>query len=531
MTKDYSIVLLGGSNSVMVNGLQKGLRGENVKLTNLALGSSISLQNLYELKRERNQESLREADLIITESNINEIANHHGYSFVPLSTILSSIHWLYEELYRLKKKVLILLLPYNPSLYQNATAIDNTHRICANRYGFNCIDMQGHYIKENIFGFYGIFGAHQMARLMNYFGQKIVQNLNEFKTPKQKIPCNANPEFRILTPREMQTSAGGGFDLINLQNSAFCEEAYLFQKGIKLQFPKNCAGWTLLGIHAWNNGKPKNQCGVYNVYSSIRVMTQNHQISKSSSLIRLFNTLNTPLLLDDKSCCAFDETNCYTEKSEAVILSPHSYTIPYFNLIDFFLAKGGKWDYEIPFNHANIIVESEYNFDFLIPDVKVIKEIIEEYCLTMRLTKSPPPKEATKEKVIIQGKPIPSIYLVAKDRIHSHLAYKLGSAMILNSKSLWGYMRMPYVLSYIKESHRKEIAEYQAKVAKNPKLKLPPLESYTDYEQALKEKECFTYKLGLALMQVDKTWYKGGYLRFYFLDVPRLRKEFRKKRK
>ena len=116
-------------------------------------------------------------------------------------------------------------------------------------------------------------------------------------------------------------------------------------------------------------------------------------------------------------------------------------------------------------------------------------------------------------------------------RIHSHLAYKLGSAMILNSKSLWGYMRMPYVLSYIKESHRKEIAEYQAKVAKNPKLKLPPLESYTDYEQALKEKECFTYKLGLALMQVDKTWYKGGYLRFYFLDVPRLRKEFRKKRK
>lgn len=104
MMKNYSIVLLGGSNSVMVNGLQKGLRGENVKLTNLALGSSISLQNLYELKREKNQEFLQVADLIITESNINEIANHHGYSFVPLSIILASVHWLYEELYRLKKK-------------------------------------------------------------------------------------------------------------------------------------------------------------------------------------------------------------------------------------------------------------------------------------------------------------------------------------------------------------------------------------------------------------------------------------------
>ncbi|MDE7174459.1 MAG: alpha-2,3-sialyltransferase, partial [Helicobacter sp.] len=96
----------------------------------------------------------------------------------------------------------------------------------------------------------------------------------------------------------------------------------------------------------------------------------------------------------------------------------------------------------------------------------------------------------------------------AKHRIHSHLSYKLGSAMILNSKSLWGYMRMPYVLSYIKESHRKEIAEYQAKVAKNPKLKLPPLESYTDYKQALKEKECFTYKLGQALITANSV--RGG---------------------
>uniref|UniRef100_UPI00262AAB7F hypothetical protein n=1 Tax=Helicobacter sp. UBA3407 TaxID=1946588 RepID=UPI00262AAB7F len=430
MMKNYSIVLLGGSNSVMVNGLQKGLRGENVKLTNLALGSSISLQNLYELKREKNQEFLQVADLIITESNINEIANHHGYSFVPLSIILASVHWLYEELYRLKKKVLILLLPYNPSLYQYATAIDNAHRSCANQYGFNCIDMQGHYIRENMFGFYGGFGAHQMARLMSCFGQNIVKSIHLFKSPKQKVSCNANPEFRILTPREMQTSAGGGvISLIRLQNSVFCEEAYPLQKGIRLQFPKNCAGWTLLGIHAWNNERPKNQCSSYNVYSSIRVMTQNRQISKSSSLIRLFNTLNTPLLLDDKSFCAFDETNCCTEKSEAVILNPHSYTISYFNLIDFLLAKGGKWDYEIPFNCANIIVESEYDFDFLIPNVKAIKEIIEEYCVAMRLTKSPPPKEVIKET------PTPSIYLVtATHKIHSHLAYKLGSAMILNSK-------------------------------------------------------------------------------------------------
>ena len=137
-----------------------------------------------------------------------------------------------------------------------------------------------------------------------------------------------------------------------------------------------------------------------------------------------------------------------------------------------------------------------------------------------------------KEKITIKEKPLPSIYLVsAKDRIHSHLAYKLGQALILNSKSLWGYIRMPYVLSYIKESHKKEMAKYEARVAKNPALKLPKLESYADYKEALKEKECFTYKLGVALIQANKSWYKGGFLRFFFQDLPRLKKEFRDKRK
>lgn len=127
--------------------------------------------------------------------------------------------------------------------------------------------------------------------------------------------------------------------------------------------------------------------------------------------------------------------------------------------------------------------------------------------------------------------PNTTMQATAKDRIHNHLAYKLGAALILNSKSLWGYIRMPYVLSYIKESHKKEILEYEAKVAKNPSLKLPKLESYPDYKEALKEKECLTYKLGEALMRADKDWIKGGYLRFYFQEVPRLKREFREKRK
>ena len=93
--------------------------------------------------------------------------------------------------------------------------------------------------------------------------------------------------------------------------------------------------------------------------------------------------------------------------------------------------------------------------------------------------------------------------LTAKNRIHNHLSYKLGKAMIENSKSLWGYIRMPYVLSYIKEQHNKEQKQYQEKIKKNPQAKLPQLESYPDYKEALKEKNTFTYKLGEAFIKAN----------------------------
>ena len=124
---------------------------------------------------------------------------------------------------------------------------------------------------------------------------------------------------------------------------------------------------------------------------------------------------------------------------------------------------------------------------------------------------------------------IPNIYTSAKARIHSHLAYKLGLALIENSKSIKGYIRLPYVLSYIKDKHKAEQKAYNEKILKNPSLKLPPLESYPDYEAALKEKECLTYRLGEALMKANKEWYKGGYIKFYF-ESKRLRKEFKKRK-
>ncbi|EOV9294952.1 hypothetical protein ACN5VD_001872 [Campylobacter coli] len=113
-------------------------------------------------------------------------------------------------------------------------------------------------------------------------------------------------------------------------------------------------------------------------------------------------------------------------------------------------------------------------------------------------------------------------YCTAKSRIQNHLSYKLGQAMIANSKSILGYIRMPFVLSYIYNKHKQEQKIYQEKIKKDPSLKLPPLESYSDYKEALKEKECLTYKLGEALIKANNNWYGGGYVKIWF-EVRRLK--------
>ena len=107
-------------------------------------------------------------------------------------------------------------------------------------------------------------------------------------------------------------------------------------------------------------------------------------------------------------------------------------------------------------------------------------------------------------------------YGTAKSRIKNQLSYKLGEAMIANSKSLWGYIKMPYILSYIKETHQTNQKLYQEKIKANPNLKLPPLESYPDYNEAIKIKEHLSYKLGGALIDADKSKLKIGYLTLWF---------------
>ena len=117
----------------------------------------------------------------------------------------------------------------------------------------------------------------------------------------------------------------------------------------------------------------------------------------------------------------------------------------------------------------------------------------------------------------------------AKARIHNHLAYKLGQIIIRNSKTLFDYIKLPYLLMAMSLIHKEQEKTYKEKIKTNPNLALPPLESYKDYKEALKEKECFTYKLGSAFIKAYKSWYKGGMIKFYF-EAKKLEREFKNKK-
>lgn len=65
------ICLLGGSNSIIKNGLSFGLCGQDD--LQLAIGASASLQNIHAITS--NQSEIEGCDFIVNESNVNDIYN------------------------------------------------------------------------------------------------------------------------------------------------------------------------------------------------------------------------------------------------------------------------------------------------------------------------------------------------------------------------------------------------------------------------------------------------------------------------
>ncbi|MEE3694151.1 hypothetical protein V2I21_03320 [Campylobacter sp. CLAX-22107-21] len=93
-------------------------------------------------------------------------------------------------------------------------------------------------------------------------------------------------------------------------------------------------------------------------------------------------------------------------------------------------------------------------------------------------------------------------HINAIQRVQNHLSYKLGRLMIKNSKSIFGWIKMPFsIIATIREY--KILTKLTNRITK-----LPKIETLPDYNEALKYKNLMGYKLGEALLKGLETWYK-----------------------
>lgn len=251
-----NIILLGGSNSVLRNGLQKGIQDSiadksEFKFYNLGLGVCDVIQNFYELKRKRNKKIFENAALIITESNVNDVLDIQKFrEKVPFDTFYRNLSWFYKELYFLNKKIVSLLLPNE---FENYKLINNIHKILCEKYGFNCIDMQEYYEDHALQEFgKGIEWTHQLESIMQRVGKNIIDSIEIFQMPKKLTITNDNPKFFECTPKDMIVKKGK-IKEDYLVNSMYGEQIYRLDSNTILAFPKKMRGCCLVGLHTWNN--------------------------------------------------------------------------------------------------------------------------------------------------------------------------------------------------------------------------------------------------------------------------------------
>ena len=474
-----NIVLLGGSNSVMVNGLQKGLK-EYANVTNLALGGTTSLQNLYELKREKNQEAIQNADLIITESNINEVHNNSNtLENLPLGIIFKNLQYLYATLYTFNRPVCILILPF---CGENYLIINNMHRFLANYYGLNIVDMQNYYQNNEIIQFGNKFGAHQLAVVNRNVGKEIAKNIDIFKISKKSLDINI-PEFKIATPENMQRN--GNFKIFNPNNSMYNEIVYRLEKGNSLSF-NDCDGYEIIGMHSWNlenSGEiTKLGFGIATAHcASIHLRNKNNDIVKPTSKLNIFCEIQAEPKVDSNLIVKFNDENL--DNTEFYVNShlekPYKIILPYFDLIAFFLCKPNPkmklFDLSVIPTDKDIEIDKDIDRSYLIPNIVFFKdsmEFIDEY--------------------------IGHLY----PNITKHIDNVLT----------------PQIVNKVKE----QLSQTKINPQKEPT-------STIDLEKQItaKIKNHLSYKLGEALIRANKNWYKGGYIKFIF-EVMRINKEHKK---
>lgn len=499
------VILLGGSNSVVKNGLRIGLENKDITLHNYALGLSTSLQNLYELMRHEN--TINKSDFIISESNINDYL-----SPMNLNIILRNIDYFYEELYKANKTTIVLILPI-PACNDKSKAINEAHRKNCAYYGFNLIDVDLYYQKNNLYNFDQNYKFHPMPLAIQELGKNIIKNLHNFKKSKENIICSKR-KYHIFAPSNLTK--------IEHKNSFFCEKITKIKVGEKIIFPKELKGCQILGIHTWNHTSSSTHA-----ISSISIENSSFKLVKNFGLINTFQDIQNEKAICDEQTFLYINTQIIKQSEESSGLNmanEKTLRLDYVDLIGILLLEN---DSDKRIECKNHLINTH---ELLIPPIAFYKELALEYHELVKLdTQTFLQSQNHNLLRFLNHKGLKNEYEIfihennqlygASLRIKERLSYKLGEAIMKNSKSYLGYFKIPFELRKVKKEHFKN-----QKDQKN----LPPLKAYADYKHAQIAKTHLPYLLGNALLQASKTPFKLGYLTLPF-KLKKIAKNYKKK--
>lgn len=140
------------------------------------------------------------------------------------------------------------------------------------------------------------------------------------------------------------------------------------------------------------------------------------------------------------------------------------------------------------------VKELEEENELLLAQLHQVQEELERYYLENQDLK----KNQTKPKTKPYG---------AAQRIQQQLSYRLGAAMIANSRSLGGWLRMPFALIG-------QVRAYRADRRVQAGHKLPPIHTYADAYEAERMQQHLSYQLGQTLLKYGKTPWGWLYMPF-----------------
>ena len=343
------IVLLGGSNSVLKDGLKSGL-SQNAELYNYALGASTSLQNLHELIK--NSDVINNADCIVTESNVNDFHSVWLADF-PIDVTLKNIDRYYQMLALANTKVLVIIMPLI-SICDISNQINKQHIFNVEKYGFLYINLDCLINNHDLLSFYVRDIGHPNKYLMNLIGKNISENSKHLPDRTLNDIDELNVVYEVVDVGDLS------LDIETKGNSIFSRNVITLNSIVKF---KECYyGYDILGIEAWSDdySKIKINEGYIKAYNN---ELQFHDVSSQKEIDE-----NTQLSSDISEQLPTEfSLNAYIINSLYIMDIKPKKTVKSIKLSSILLSKKVKEQ-----TLVKISTDNSFNCSFLVPDLKLL---------------------------------------------------------------------------------------------------------------------------------------------------------------